>query len=135
MKIGAPRESDPNEQRVALVPETVERLVKAGHEVFIEEGAGTAAGFPDSAYAAAGAKAAAKGDIAGSVDIFVHVQSPTPAELSSLKNGTVVIGLLNARTDSAGVSALASAGATALSMELVPESGYRLSGRSWRPSS
>ena len=120
MKIGAPRESDPNEQRVALVPETVERLVKAGHEVFIEEGAGTAAGFPDSAYAGAGAKTAARGDIAGSVDIFVHVQSPTPAELSALKKGTVVIGLLNARTDSAGVSALASAGAPALSMELVP---------------
>ena len=120
MKIGAPRESDLTERRVALVPETVERLVKAGHEVYIEKDAGTAAGFPDPAYAAAGATTVPAGEMAGSVDIFVHVQSPTADELSALKKGTVVIGLLDARTDSAGVSALASADATALAMELVP---------------
>ena len=120
MKIGAPGESDPNEQRVALVPETVERLVKAGHEISIGEGAGTTAGFPNSAYTGVGATMGTAGDIAGSVDIFVHVQSPTPSELSAMKKGTIVVGLLNARTDSAGVSALAAAGVTALSMELVP---------------
>ena len=120
MKIGAPTESDPTEHRVALVPETVERLVKAGHEVFIGEGAGTAAGFLDSTYAAAGATMTPTGEIAGSVDIFVHVQSPTSDELKALKKGAIVVGLLNARTNSAGVSALASAGVTALAMELVP---------------
>lgn len=120
MKIGAPGESDPNEQRVALVPETVERLVKAGHEISIGEGAGTTAGFPNSAYTGVGATMGTAGDIAGSVDFFVHVQSPTPSELSAMKKGTIVVGLLNARTDSAGVSALAAAGVTALSMELVP---------------
>ncbi|MCZ6538470.1 MAG: Re/Si-specific NAD(P)(+) transhydrogenase subunit alpha [Chloroflexi bacterium] len=120
MKIGAPRESDPNEHRVALVPESVERLVRAGHEIYIEEGAGTAAGFPDSAYAAVGAQSTSPGEVAGVVDIFVHVQSPTSDELKALKKGSIVIGLLNARTDPAGVSALASAGVTALAMELVP---------------
>ena len=63
MKIGAPKESDPTENRVALVPETVERLVKAGHEIFIEPGAGTKAGFPDSAYSEVGAKTASATEI------------------------------------------------------------------------
>lgn len=120
MKIGAPRESDPNENRVALVPETVERLVKAGHELFIEEGAGTAAGFPDAAYSEAGAKTASASEMAGSVDIFVHVQPPSPDEVSALKKGSIVVSLLNARTNPTGVSALAAAGSTALAMELVP---------------
>ena len=120
MKIGAPRESNPNERRVALVPETVERLVKAGHEIVIQENAGVAAGFTDSAYALAGATIAPEGTVAGSVEVFVHVQTPTPDEIAALKKGTVVIGLLNARTDADGVSALASAGVTAFAMELVP---------------
>jgi len=120
MKIGATRESDSNENRVALVPETVERLVKAGHEIFIEEGAGTAAGFPDSAYEQAGAKTASAKEIAGSVDIFVHVQPPTADEVGALKKGSIVVSTMNARTNPSGVSALASAGSTALAMELVP---------------
>lgn len=120
MKIGAPRESDPNEHRVALVPESVERLVKAGHEIYIEEGAGTAAGFTDSAYSEAGAKTASASELAGAVDIYVHVQPPTSDEIGSLKKGTIVVSMLNARNDAAGVSALASAGVTALAMELVP---------------
>jgi len=120
MKIGAPRESDPNENRVALVPESVERLVKAGHEIFIEEGAGTVAGFPDSAYAEVGAKTASAAEIAGTVDIFVHVQPPTSGEIGSLKKGSIVVSTMNARTDAELVSSLASAGSTALAMELVP---------------
>ena len=120
MKIGAPRESNPNEHRVALVPETVERLVKAGHELFIEEGAGIRAGFPDSAYSEVGAKTASATEMAGLVDIFVHVQPPTTEEVSALKKGSIVVSLLNARTNASGVSSLASAGATALAMELVP---------------
>ena len=120
MKIGAPRESDPNENRVALVPETVERLVKAGHQLFIEEDAGTAAGFPDAAYAEAGAKTVSATEIAGSVDIFVHVQPPTAEEVGSLKKGSIVISTLNARSNATDVASLASAGATALAMELVP---------------
>lgn len=120
MKIGALRESDPNENRVALVPETVERLVKAGHELFIEHGAGTAAGFPDSDYLEAGAKNASATEIAGSVEILVHVQPPSSEEVASLKKGCIVVSTLNARTNPSGVTGLASAGVTALAMELVP---------------
>jgi NAD(P) transhydrogenase subunit alpha len=120
MKIGASRESDSNEYRVALVPETVERLVKAGHKVLIEKGAGTIAGFPDVSYSQAGAETVSAIEVAKSVDVFVHVQPPTTDEVKALKNGCLVVSMLNARNDASAVSALASVGATAIAMELVP---------------
>ena len=120
MKIGALRESDSNESRVALVPETVERLVKTGHEVFIENGAGIAAGFPDQAYAKAGAKTVPAIEVSKSIDVFVHVQPPTADEINALKIGCLIVSMFNARNDASNMSILASAGATAIAMELVP---------------
>ena len=55
MKVAVVKESAPGERRVALVPETVPRLTAAGLEVLVEQGAGDAAWFPDSAYLTAGA--------------------------------------------------------------------------------
>ena len=54
MKIGVPKETAANERRVALTPDVAGRLVKGGHEVVIERGAGMAAFFADGLYAAAG---------------------------------------------------------------------------------
>ncbi|MEX0761891.1 MAG: Re/Si-specific NAD(P)(+) transhydrogenase subunit alpha [Dehalococcoidia bacterium] len=121
MRIGVPKETAPHERRVALVPETVARLSKAGHELFIESGAGNEAGFPDSQFEEAGAKTVDHGtDAAASAEIFVHVQQPVTSEIDALEKGAVVIGLLNARTDPSIVTALAGVGVTALTMELVP---------------
>ncbi|MFL5273073.1 MAG: NAD(P)(+) transhydrogenase (Re/Si-specific) subunit alpha, partial [Anaeromyxobacteraceae bacterium] len=58
MRIGVPRETASHERRVALVPDTVKRLVKSGHELVVERGAGAAAGFPDAQYEGAGARLA-----------------------------------------------------------------------------
>ncbi|MDA0232852.1 MAG: NAD(P)(+) transhydrogenase (Re/Si-specific) subunit alpha, partial [Chloroflexi bacterium] len=55
MKIGVPGETASGERRVALAPETVARLTRAGHSVQVAAGAGVASGFPDAAYEAAGA--------------------------------------------------------------------------------
>ena len=55
MKVGVPRERIPGERRVALVPETVSKLVDEGLEIVVEKGAGEEAGFPDAAYTEAGA--------------------------------------------------------------------------------
>ena len=55
MRVGVPRETTPGERRVALVPETVGKLAAAGFELVVEQGAGTAASFPDDAYTEAGA--------------------------------------------------------------------------------
>ncbi|NCW45171.1 MAG: alanine dehydrogenase, partial [Gemmatimonadaceae bacterium] len=56
MRIGVPKEIKTNENRVALVPAGAEALVAAGHEVFIETGAGIGSGFDDAAYVAVGAQ-------------------------------------------------------------------------------
>ena len=58
MRVGVPKESAPGERRVALVPESVERLVSAGSKVALEPGAGAAAGFSDDLYREAGATVA-----------------------------------------------------------------------------
>ncbi len=55
MKVAVPKETTTGERRVALVPETVGRLVKAGFQVIVDAGAGERAGFPDAAYGEAGA--------------------------------------------------------------------------------
>ena len=55
MKIAVPRETQPGETRVALTPDVVKRLLRDGHSVQIQRGAGTQAGFLDEAYEAAGA--------------------------------------------------------------------------------
>src|SRR5436309_5369748 len=65
MIVGVPRESFPDERRVALVPLVVPNLTKAGFEVVIEAGAGSSAGYPDGEYAAKGAKI-----VAGRADLF-----------------------------------------------------------------
>src|SRR6478672_4434057 len=59
MRIAVPLETAPGEQRVALTPDSAARLVKGGHELRIQAGAGTRAGFPDSAYEAVGATVSA----------------------------------------------------------------------------
>ena len=63
MRIAVPREKQPGEARVALVPESVKKLVAAGVEVGIEAGAGVGAGFPDADYDTAGASVMGRADL------------------------------------------------------------------------
>jgi NAD(P) transhydrogenase subunit alpha len=58
MKIAVPKERAPGERRVSLVPDVVAKLVAAGHTIAVERGAGSAAFYPDEAYAKAGASLA-----------------------------------------------------------------------------
>ncbi len=109
------------ERRVAAVPETVGKLVAAGHEVTLVPGAGLGASFGDDVFAAAGAKvaaSAAKG-LAGA-DIVLAVGPPSAADINSLKTGAIVIGLLDPHRQGAVLKALADKGVTAFAMELVP---------------
>lgn len=115
--IAAPREPAP-ETRVALVPETVQQLVRQGHRVLVEEDAGTASAHPDSAYAEAGAEVVPAIDLA-QVDVLAHV-TPLPAgAVHRLKPGAVTIGLAGPY-DEARVAALAKANVTAMSFEKLP---------------
>ena len=121
MKIAVPADSEQGEMRVALVPETVSRLTRAGRTVFVQPDAGKNAGFPDNAYLEAGAMMAdTVRDLLQDADIVVKVNQPTNQEIEHLKQGAVVIGLLRARTSPDILKRLADAGATAFAMELIP---------------
>jgi len=117
MKIGVPRETMPGETRVGLVPETVGRLAKAANTVVVERGAGTASAFTDEMYEKAGAQMA---DDAFDAELVVKVQRPTDDEIGKLRNGTVLIALLQPLTNHKLVDQLARAGVTALSMDAIP---------------
>jgi H+-translocating NAD(P) transhydrogenase subunit alpha len=121
MKIAVPRERAPGERRVALVPETAGKFVKAGIAVAVERDAGHAAGFLDEAYTGAGATIAA--DYAATVaeaDIVLRVNKPADAELDGLKRGAVIIGFLAPLGDPRSVERYAARGLTALSMDAIP---------------
>jgi NAD(P) transhydrogenase subunit alpha len=118
MIVAALQETAPGERRVALVPALVARLVKAGLEVVVQPGAGTAAGFPDSAYQEQGARL--EPEPLPQADVLLHVGPPGAAEIARLKQGATLIGFLQPYSNTAGIAALAARGATAFSMELMP---------------
>lgn len=119
MRIGVPREIVAHERRVALVPETVGRLRKLGNEVVVERGAGTAAGFPDAQYEAAGARFGDVGEALGA-DLVLKVQRPTVEEVGRLREGAVLVSFLAPATSGDVIAALTARKVTALAMELVP---------------
>jgi NAD(P) transhydrogenase subunit alpha len=127
MLIGVPRETASGERRVALVPEVVSQLTRAGHRVVIERDAGLRAGFTDDAYRAVGcAVADTAREIYSTAPMILKVQRPGreessgEAELDMLTEGTVLIGLLQPSGDPALFQQLAERKIVACSMELVP---------------
>jgi NAD(P) transhydrogenase subunit alpha len=118
MVVGVPKESAAGEHRVALVPELVPRLAKAGLDVLVQEGAGEAAGFRDAAYAEKGARLLP--DVLDAADVVLKVQPPTPEETLRLKEGATVIAFLRPYDNAAAIQALAARRVTAFSMELMP---------------
>lgn len=121
MKISVLKERRAGETRVAATPETVRKLVGLGHTVTIESGAGTVAGFPDSAFTEAGAAIAAGPAAAAGADIVFKVRRPEPAEIASLPEGAALIALMEpfayAPDEVAALNARRIAG---LSMEFTP---------------
>ncbi|MCA1830502.1 MAG: NAD(P) transhydrogenase subunit alpha [Actinobacteria bacterium] len=117
MKIGVPKETMPGERRVALVPETAQRLIKQGNEVVVERGAGTEAAFVDGAYEQAGARVV---DDAYDAELVVKVQKPSAQELEKLRRGQMLIAFLQPLQDPKYSQSLAEKGVTALSMDAIP---------------
>src|SRR5690606_14607180 len=107
--------------RCAVTPETVKKLMALGAAVTVEAGTGLGSSIPDEDYAAAGATVARdlKRVLAGA-DVLLKVRGPTAQEISALKPGAVVVGLLDAYREKETVTALAGAGVTAFAMEFVP---------------
>jgi NAD(P) transhydrogenase subunit alpha len=118
MHIGVPAETRPYETRVAATPETVKKYVSQGHRVTVQSGAGTAASYPDDAYAAAGAELV-DAPTAFGAEIVLKVQSPTDSELPLLKRGAVLVGMLEP-FNTENTSKLAAAGMSAFALEAAP---------------
>ena len=119
MNVGVPAETAEGERRVALGPDAVKTLVAADLEVVVEAGAGTSSGFEDAAYTEAGARVA-DAAAAWSADVVVKVQPPTTQEVGGLRKGAALVGFLRPLDEPELARALAEAGVTSFSMELMP---------------
>ncbi|WP_431777594.1 Re/Si-specific NAD(P)(+) transhydrogenase subunit alpha [Ottowia caeni] len=118
MLIGVPAETMAGETRVAVTPETTKKLMAQGHSVRVQSGAGVAASVTDAAYQAAGADMT---DAAGALgcDLVLKVRSPSALELTQMKPGAALVGMLNP-FDAEGLQRLASARLTAFALEAAP---------------
>jgi H+-translocating NAD(P) transhydrogenase subunit alpha len=117
VRIGVPRETQPEERRVALVPEVVARLTGAGFDLSVERSAGTAASFRDSAYEEAGARIV---DDVFDAEGIVKVRKPSARELDRLREGQLLIAFLEPLTDPEGIERLGARGVLAFAMESIP---------------
>ncbi|MEM9564391.1 MAG: NAD(P) transhydrogenase subunit alpha [Actinomycetota bacterium] len=125
MRIGIPSETAERERRVAVTPSGARTLTDAGHEVVVESGAGTRAGFGDDAYGDAGAAVVGRADAIGSAGVIVQVDGPgaddlNGSEWSDLGGDHLLVGLHDPLGQPERAEALAATGATAISLELIP---------------
>jgi NAD(P) transhydrogenase subunit alpha len=120
MKVAVVKENAPGERRVALVPETVQKLTQGGLEILVERGAGDGAWFPDGTYTAAGAAITSTDDLYATADVILTVTRPDEAALLRLRAGQAVIGMLAPLIDPHLASSLADRGVTAISLDGLP---------------
>lgn len=120
MKIGIPREGREYERRVAASADTVKRYKSLGLEPVVERGAGAGAAIPDQAFADAGATLADDPAEAWGAEIVLKVQRPTEEEMGRLREGQILIGMLDPYPNREQVEAYAGKGVSAFAMELLP---------------
>jgi len=120
MHIAVPTETSPGELRVAITPDSVARLGKAGHVVRVQAGAGRRAGFPDASYEAVGATVAQGSAVYEGAELVCRVQPPSADEIVAIPQGAALLSLLKPGRNSVLLDTLARRGVTALALELVP---------------
>jgi alanine dehydrogenase len=120
MRIGVPKEIKTNENRVALVPAGAEALTAAGHQVFIETGAGQGSGFEDEAYLEVGAQIVPDAAAAwGSAELLLKVKEPIAAEWQYLRPDLTLFTYFHFAADEALTQAHLASGATCIAYETV----------------
>lgn len=120
MKLLIPNQIGGDEARVALVPAVVKKLVTDKHEVCVESGAGLRAGHDDSAYSASGATIVEPGNGWSEADIVLVVRPPAIENVSKMKRGAILVGMLRPLDEPHYIQSLAATGVTALALELLP---------------
>ena len=119
--LAVPKETAPNERRVALIPDAVKKYASAGHTVLIETGAGAASFISDEAYTAVGGKIVPDAaSVFGGGDLIAMVSKPTDAELAQIKPGAALIAFLQPMVNLDLVKALQAGQVTSFSMDAIP---------------
>lgn len=127
MRIGVPKEIKTREYRVGMVPASVRELVKRGHSVLVQAGAGREIDHPDAAYRAAGAEIVGDAEAVFSrAELIVKVKEPQPAEIAMLHAGQVLFTYLHLAADKPQAEGLMRSGATAIAYETVTDAAGRL---------
>ncbi len=119
MTIGVLKET-PGENRVAILPESVATLVKMNVTMLVEGGAGLTAFASDAEYEQAGARMDTKAKVIAGADLLIKIQPPTPEEIALMKEGQVIMAVLNPYFNTDLVKQLAAKNITGFSMDVVP---------------
>ena len=126
MIVGTVKETFPGERRVALTPNVMAGLTKAGCELVVESGAGAEAGYPDQAYTDKGARIASRAEVFETADVLLQVRGlgANPehgrADLEQLRRGQVLLATFEPLTAVDAVREVAERGVTLFALELVP---------------
>jgi alanine dehydrogenase len=122
MRVGLPKEIKPGEHRVGLPPTAVREYVEHGHEVLVEAGAGSGAGYADDAYRRAGAKLVPTAEaVFESADLIVKVKEPQAAEWARLAPRHILFTYLHLAPDPAQAEGLLASGCAAVAYETVTD--------------
>ena len=121
MHIGCPSELHPGENRVAMTPTNVKKLVRAGAEILVEEGSGVNSGFPDQEYKDVGAQVLVdRNEILSRSDVILRLRKPDIGEVDRLKKGCIHISYLDPFNEPELIEAFRKQEITAISMEMIP---------------
>jgi len=119
MRIGIPRETKDGERRVGMTPDGARALVRDGHDVVVECGAGAASGFSDAAYAACGAAVVDGPDRVWDCGLVVKVKELQRGEYGQLRPHTTIFGFAQLNRDPALLAAILASGARVIACETV----------------
>ncbi len=119
IRLGVPKEIEAGERRVALVPAIADRFVKLGVEIFMQRGAGVSSHYPDDAYQNVTLVDDAAA-VYGQADLILKVQPPSESEIEQMKDGAVVVGMMQPHKFPERVAKLRDHKILAFAMELVP---------------
>jgi len=120
MIVGTVREIKVAEYRVGLTPEGADVLVRSGHQVLVEAGAGLGSGFTDEAYLAVGAQVVpAAADVWRRSELLVKVKEPLPPEFGLLHSGLILFTYLHLAALPEATQALLDSGCVAIAYETV----------------
>jgi len=123
MRVGLPKEIKQSEKRVGMTPYSADSVIKAGHQVIVETGAGLGSYFSDDMYKAVGAKIVKTADEAWNADLVVKVKEPIESEFGYFKKDKLLFTYLHLASSRKLATALLSSGMTAFAYETVVRDG------------